>query len=140
MCASGSASAASPLHDVLAVAADADTETMQATMVANRAARRTLIKPPRPALLFPVPALPAGAAVVVFADIFVQPRRVPLRLGDDLELLRPRRGEDLRIVDRQLVRQRVLTLPLEALDRVERVAVHPVFLRVRVVVVVERPA
>ena len=32
-----------------------------------------------------------------------------------------------------------MLLPLDALDRVERVAVHPVFLRVGVVVVVERP-
>src|SRR5207253_8081187 len=69
-----------------------------------------------------------------------QPLLVPLRLRENLELLRPRRGEDLRIVDGDRVRERILALPAEPLDGMKRVAVSPEFLGVRVVVVVERPA
>src|SRR3954471_24206000 len=60
MCASGSASVASPSHEVPAVAADVVTETMEATMVADRAARRTLIDPPSPAYFAPSPHFPPG--------------------------------------------------------------------------------
>src|SRR3954468_13417242 len=60
MCASGSASVARPSQDELAVAGDGVTETMEATLVANRAARRTLINPPCPAYFSPSPHLPPG--------------------------------------------------------------------------------
>src|SRR5262249_50563410 len=86
-----------------------------------------------------IPAFASGTPVVV-ADVLEEPDLVPLGLGDDFKLLRPGLREDLGVVDREVVRQRGLALPANALDRVKRVAVHPEFLLVRVVVVVELPA
>ena len=58
----------------------------------------------------------------------------------DLELLRPRLFEDLRIVERHHVTQLRRALEADALGDRERVAVHPILFRIGVVVVVERPA
>src|SRR5208337_5624407 len=55
-------------------------------------------------------ALPAGTAVVLFADVFVQPCRVPIRMQCHGELLRPGGGENFRIVDGELVRKRLVVL------------------------------
>src|SRR5688572_32514717 len=85
-------------------------------------------------------ALAAGAAVVLLTHVLEQPVLLPLRLGDDLKLLRPRFREDFGIVDRDRVGDRRRALPPQALDRVQRVAVHAELLPVRVVVIVERPA
>ena len=57
-----------------------------------------------------------------------------------LEVLAPRGCENLRVIDRQLIGHRRRVLPADVLDRVQRVAVHPVFLGIRVIVVVQTPA
>src|SRR5581483_8625534 len=85
-------------------------------------------------------AFAAGTAVVLFADILVEPGRFPLGLGRDLELLRPRTREDLGIIDGQVIGKRLRSLPGDPLGGLERVSVHAIFVRMSVEIVVQAPA
>src|ERR1700733_4344293 len=84
-------------------------------------------------------AFPARTAVVLFADVFVQPGRIPIRMQGHGEILRPRRGENLRIVDRELIGKRLVVQPADVFHGAQRVAVHAVLVFVRVVVIVQAP-
>src|SRR5262245_47520483 len=81
------------------------------------------------------PAVAAGAAVVFLTDVLEQAERLPVGAQRELEVLRERLREDLRVVDRDLVAQLVADAR-QPLDRVQRVAVPARLRRVRVVVVV----
>src|SRR6187455_3142957 len=84
-------------------------------------------------------AIAAGAAIVLLAYVLEQAKRLPVRAQGQLEVLRERPSENLGVIDRDLVAQRV-AIARQAFDRVQLLAVPARLRRIGVVIVVENPA
>ena len=86
-----------------------------------------------------LPAVSAWAAIVLFADEFVKPDLRPFRMEFHFEVFGPWLGEDLGIVNRHLIGDRVAVRKPQTLDRMEGVTMHPILSGIGIVVIVQRP-
>src|SRR4029453_3082430 len=86
------------------------------------------------------PAVSPFAPIVLVADHLIQTGLFPFGVRFHLPLARPGGREDLGIVHRELVRDGVRVGPAKPLGRVKGVGVHPIFFRILVEPVIDRPS